>query len=130
METSEINVFTIDANGFKTHWKIRQDASKEELANLYNRQQQLSDWLASKGYKPDDFGRGAVIASTAPPAAAPASTTAGGEAEWVVNPDGTKSCSVHGQAAFKPGGVSRNTGLPYTGFWKCAVAGCKPKGAN
>ena len=50
-------------------------------------------------------------------------------AEWVWYGE-QKHCSLHGPAVFRQGGVSQKTGLPYNGFWKCTVVGCKPVGAN
>lgn len=125
---SEVNVFSLDPNGFKTHWKIVSGTTGEDLNKMMQHQGVLSKWLLDHHYKPDDMGRGEVapIAVSSPPML----TAPAGAAVWVQNPDGTKSCSLHGQGAFQAPGVSRRTGQPYAGFWKCTVKDCKPTGEN
>ena len=55
-DKSEINVFTIDANGYKTHWKVIEGTTGEELAKLTTRQLELTQWLSGHAFKPDTFG--------------------------------------------------------------------------
>lgn len=55
-DKSEINVFTIDANGYKTHWKVVEGTTGEELVKLTTRQLELTQWLSGHQFKPDTFG--------------------------------------------------------------------------
>jgi len=57
-EVSEINVFTLDPNGFKTHWKIVSGTSGEDLNQMMKNQGVLSKWLKEHEYKPDEMNRG------------------------------------------------------------------------
>lgn len=128
-EVSEINVFTLDPNGYKTHWKITSDTTDAQLAELMKREITLTKWLKEKEYQPDEMGRGHTPAPATPTNGATAPAP-GGAASWVVNADGSRSCSVHGVGEFVPPGTSKRTGKPYTGFWKCRIDGCKPTGEN
>lgn len=129
-QMSEVNMFTLDPNGFKTHWKIVSGTTGDDLNKMMLHQGVLSKWLHEHQYKPDEMGRG--NGHSAPVAASQAATGApvGVAAAWVVNDDGSRSCSVHGVGEFVPPGVSTKTGKPYTGFWKCRVNGCKPAGKS
>lgn len=71
-EKSEINVFTIDSNGFKTHWKVVEGTTGEELVKLTTRQLELTQWLSGHQFKPDTFG-----ASTGTPRAQSARNASG-----------------------------------------------------
>ena len=55
-DKSEINVFTIDSNGYKTHWKVIEGTTGEELVKLTTRQLELTQWLSGHAFKPDTFG--------------------------------------------------------------------------
>ena len=119
-EASEINVFTLDANGFKTHWRIGASTTEDQLNELVKRQVQLSSWLITHNYTPDTMGgpsRGgngsAKVAFT--------------PAVWELDADGTHVCSVHGPGKFVPPGTSKKTGKPYSGFWACTNRDCKPQ---
>lgn len=129
-QVSELNVFTLDPNGFKTHWKIVSGTTPDQLNAMTQRQTQLSKWLSEHHYKPDEMGRGSSNGNAAAPAPPQAVSAPPGAAVWVVSPDGSRSCSLHGPANWKPPGVSRTTNKPYTGFWGCVVKECKPVGAN
>lgn len=129
-DTSEVNVFSLDPNGFKTHWKLVSGTPAEEVTRMMNNQKVLSGWLKETGYKPDDMGRGGntlpptVVAPQTAPQAAPQ-----GVATWIYPADNSPpSCSLHGVGTWKPPGTSRTTGKPYAGFWKCQTNGCKPAG--
>ena len=72
-DRSEINVFTIDDNGYKTHWKVVEGTTGEELTKLTTRQLELTQWLAGHHFTPDDFGRGPSNGGRSPNAAGSAS---------------------------------------------------------
>lgn len=130
-EVSEINVFTLDPHGFKTHWRIGCETTDAQLAELMKRQIALTKWLSEHQYLPDEMGRG--HAAPTPVVATPSATPSApvpGAAVWVMNADGSRACSLHGPANWKAPGVSRTTGKPYSGFWSCQQRGCKPAGDN
>lgn len=54
---SEINVFTVDEHGFKTHWKVGEGTTPEALTKLTQRQLELTQWLAGHNFKPDEMGK-------------------------------------------------------------------------
>ena len=114
---AEASIFALNPAGFKVHIKLPSRA-----ATIVRNVDVLLAALAEKGYTPDKtMGQPQEPAVQAP---------AGGAAQWVTNPDGTRACSVHGPAEYKAPGVSARTGKPYTGFWKCTNRDCKPEGAN
>lgn len=57
---SEINVFTIDPNGYKTHWKISETTTGDDLNALTQRQAQLSKFLHEHSYISDPMSGGDV----------------------------------------------------------------------
>jgi hypothetical protein len=125
---AEANVFAMSPDGFKVHIKLP-SRSMTIIGNV----DLLLKGLAAKGYTPDPTMGGFRNAPAAPVAAAqpaPAQPVPNGPAQWIHNPDGSRSCSVHGPAKWVPPGVSRNTGQPFTGFWSCSVRACKPAGEN
>lgn len=121
---AEANIFALNPAGFKVHIKLPSKA-----ASIVKNVDVLLSALSDSGYTPDLMGGGKAPATSTPTQAA-APVQGAGAAVWVVNPDGTKSCSVHGQAAFQAPGVSRATGKPYAGFWKCTMRDCRPTGEN
>lgn len=80
-EVSEINVFTLDPNGFKTHWKIVSGTSGEDLNQMMKNQGVLSKWLKEHEYKPDEMNRGGGGPSVAPVPAGPVCGDCGGPME-------------------------------------------------
>ena len=110
---AECNVFATDPKGFKVHFKLIGQANK-----IINNLEVLTDGLLARGYVPEQ-GR---------PINTPQSAGPSGVAEWINNPDNSRSCSVHGPAKWVPPGVSRTNNKPYTGFWACQTKGCKPRG--
>ena len=79
-QMSEINVFTLDPNGFKTHWKIVAGTSADALNKMMKNQGILSNWLKDKSYTPDDMQRGGSSAPAAP--AGPVCGECGGPMEF------------------------------------------------
>lgn len=53
---SEINVFTIDPNGFKVHWKISESSTEDDLDAVITREGELSKFLHENNFKPDFMG--------------------------------------------------------------------------
>lgn len=129
---AEANIFAMNPAGFKVHIKL-----PSKPGSIVRNVDVLLKALAAQGYGPDTS-----MGKQQPPAA---STTAPGPvsevwtqaqvpatqqaAAWMVNQDGSRSCSVHGVGKFVPPGTSRQ-GKPYLGFWACSVQDCKPIGAN
>ena len=115
---AEANIFAMNKDGFKVHIKLPVRPS-----NILRNIGLLLDVMAKEGYVPDKtMGQ---RQQEAPAVQAPT-----GVATWIVNPDGSRACSLHGVAEYKAPGVSARTGKPYTGFWKCTVRDCKPEGKN
>lgn len=88
---SEINVFTLDPNGFKTHWKLVSGTSAEDLNGLMKNQGLLSKWLKEHDYKPDEMNRSSSAAAPVP--AGPVCSECGGPMEHKSGNKGGKSWS-------------------------------------
>ena len=125
-EPSEFRMYALDPAGFKVNWQISASTSSEQLNNLIQRQQQLSNWLRLHDYTPDDFGVSARATGGRPQATTQPTKSASG-AEWIMEPDGSRSCSLHGPGKWVPPGTSKKTGKPYNGFWACQTQDCKPR---
>jgi hypothetical protein len=124
--TIEANVFVKSPDGYKAHFKLIFPEAAGLLTGL-NNLDNLIEALKRRGYQPDGYS---VPLPVTPSAQAPASAGPAGVAEWIVNQDGSRSCSVHGPAKWVPPGTSRESGKAYSGFWACQVKGCKPRGDN
>lgn len=55
--TSEANLFTVNPDGIKVHWKLVSGTPAEELTKLITNVGVLTKVLAERGYTPDDMGR-------------------------------------------------------------------------
>ena len=110
---SEINIFSLDPHGFKTHWKIIAGTTAGELNELIKRQGTLSNWLAAHQFEPDDFGRG--YSRTAP-----ASNGAKAAEETPADPDAPTCAECGGRMEYKTGKSgpkSKNPGRPWQGYF-------------
>ena len=85
---SRFRMYVIDSRGYKVNFEILSTTTAAQLNNMTARQVQLSNWLASHEYSPDDFGASARTAprATGSPSAPvndnPAGETCGGETEY------------------------------------------------
>jgi len=121
---AEGNIFCVSPQGFRGHIKL----SSPSVSILRN-MNILADALETAGWRPDVP---ALNGFSRPQEGQQQQQSAGpsGVAEWVINNDGSRLCSVHGPAKFVPPGVSKRTGQPFSGFWACQVRGCKPRGED
>ena len=117
----EINIFCKTPDGYDAHIKI----SLLNRAKAATYLAQISAALSENGFAPSSRFPGKLPAPQDGPAPfEPARSN--GAATWILNRDGSRSCSLHGIGKFVPPGTSKRTGKPYQGFWACETQGCKP----